>query len=426
MYRLAQTAFLLMLFSLAFMKPNVPIGGLLATPTDLLFLLASAALAVAVASGRAKLRWNPFYLVLLVYFAAMAVSALLSDDPRLSWFKLATQAYLLSLPVLCDNLIGSRDDLRMAIRTWLAASAVPAVVGSIAVLAFAVGLEGSLVDWARHHFGTLPPGNYTRIEATFRHPAMLCSYLTVSLVIALAAERAGWLGRAPFWILLAAIVVAACFTLTPGLGGIFLALGIWGYLRLRGRRGDILALGSLGLGVILSLLFVAAAAVTPILHPTAPYLIEIPGIAVQFAPSVRLMTWTDAWHTWLANPWFGSGVGTEAAAAHYVDPSGIDHRLGDAHNVFLNVAAGSGIVGLAALLLVIAGVARLTGRPRFDGVGAIRFSLGFAWLVAFVYEGLTGSYEDARHLWVVVGLLLASARLEAKEGTALATTSRAA
>jgi len=34
-----------------------------------------------------------------------------------------------------------------------------------------------------------------------------------------------------------------------------------------------------------------------------------------------------------------------------------------------------------------------------------------AFLVAFAYEGLGGSFEDARHLWVLFGLFLASGRL---------------
>ena len=41
----------------------------------------------------------------------------------------------------------------------------------------------------------------------------------------------------------------------------------------------------------------------------------------------------------------------------------------------------------------------------------VAIALAIAWLDAFVYQGLTGSYEDARHLWVLLGLFLASYRI---------------
>jgi hypothetical protein len=45
--------------------------------------------------------------------------------------------------------------------------------------------------------------------------------------------------------------------------------------------------------------------------------------------------------------------------------------------------------------------------------------LGLTWLNAFVYQGLTGSYEDARHLWLLLGLLIAAERLETNEAAEL-------
>jgi putative inorganic carbon (hco3(-)) transporter len=39
-------------------------------------------------------------------------------------------------------------------------------------------------------------------------------------------------------------------------------------------------------------------------------------------------------------------------------------------------------------------------------------ALGIAFLGAFAYQGLGGSFEDARHLWLLFGLLIASRRLE--------------
>jgi hypothetical protein len=97
----------------------------------------------------------------------------------------------------------------------------------------------------------------------------------------------------------------------------------------------------------------------------------------------------------------------------YLNPSGYLETLTDAHNMFLSIAAQCGMVGLAALLLLIWHIGRRTLPLRLDqGVAAvIRVGLGIGLLIGLVYEGLGGSFEDARHLWVAFGLLLASDRI---------------
>jgi hypothetical protein len=37
-----------------------------------------------------------------------------------------------------------------------------------------------------------------------------------------------------------------------------------------------------------------------------------------------------------------------------------------------------------------------------------RIGLGLAFISAFFYQGIGGSYEDARHLWVLIGFFLIS------------------
>jgi len=80
-------------------------------------------------------------------------------------------------------------------------------------------------------------------------------------------------------------------------------------------------------------------------------------------------------------------------------------HVSDAHNVFLNVAAQAGLVGLAGLLMLMAYAMRLS---RANSVALV---LGLTFLNGFAYQGLTGSFEDTRHLWVLFGILIAAARL---------------
>lgn len=403
----ARAALLLLIISLAFMKPTVALFGFNAGPTDFLFPLVALLWFAAWVSGQAPLRWNRAYWLLAAYLAAMALSGL--QDPGVAAPKLATQAYLLALPVLADQLLRTGEDLRRAVLAWLGGAAVVGIVAMVSLGLFAWHPAHPLLDLVRYRFGTLPPGSYPRLSLTFLNANMLCNYLTVSLCLLLAARHLRWLSRPAFLLLLAGTLIAAFFTFSPGLAGVVLAAGLWGWLTWRERhrgwaRRSLLA----GLGAALASL--PAMALTPILHPTAPYLIELPGLTL--APAGRLMTWTEAVRNFLADPLIGRGIGQDAVLVRYQDPEGNLQRLTDAHNSFLNIAVQCGVVGLAALVAIVVYAARATGPLRSENGDALRLALGLAFLNGFAVQGLGGSFEDARHLWVLFGLLLAAERVE--------------
>jgi O-antigen ligase len=155
-------------------------------------------------------------------------------------------------------------------------------------------------------------------------------------------------------------------------------------------------------------------AVTPVLHSTAPFLIPLPGTDLTLAPAGRLMIWMDAARNFLAEPWLGRGIGNHAVRVQYLDPSGVLQTLTDAHNSFLNIAVQTGLAGLSALLLIIGFAAKAVTPLRLapDRANTLRLALGLAFLNGIAVQGLGGSFEDARHLWVCFGLLLAADRLE--------------
>ncbi|HWT13846.1 MAG TPA: hypothetical protein VN231_13920 [Allosphingosinicella sp.] len=416
--RLARGALLAFVFLLPLMQPPFRLLGYEAVAADGAYLVLLALWAAALATGAARLRWHPAFALLGLYFAAMALSAAVSDQPFRSAVKLSTQVYLLSLPVIVFSLVGSERELRAVFRAWLAASAALALVAAASIAAFLFAPANTLLAYSINDFGTLPPGDYPRLRLTFLYAAMLCNYLTVSLLLLLAARSLGWVGRPLFLALLAGILFAAAFSLTPGLGGLFLAAGVWLWLLLAPRRLW-LARFALAGGIAAALLFVLAMAVTPFLHPTAPFLIAVPGTDLTLAPAVRLMTWLDAARNFAADPLLGRGIGANAVEVSIMIPSGAIARLTDAHNVFLNIAVQCGLVGLLALLALLGWVVR-TVRPFRLGSGGdvLRVALGFAFLNAFAYQGLGGSFEDARHLWVLFGLILAAGRVRPLAGPA--------
>lgn len=389
------------------MKVGIPALGNFVTLSDALFVVTAGLSAVALARGELRPRWHPFFYLIAFYFAAMWFSLPASTSAGDSLFKLATQLYLLSLPVLVLALVDTADDLRRLLLAWLAAAAVPAGIGVGTAALFYAGVDRSLLGGAIHDFGLLPPGPYPRVQATFSYPAMLCNYLTVSPFVLLAAYQERWLSPRICAASLGLAIVAALFTETPGLVGFGLALAACIYLA-RGGRSRGLALTGAVAAAVLSL---AISSVTPILHSTAPYLIDLPG-GHTVAPAVRLLTWTAAWNIFLAHPLFGAGIGASGLSVAFLDPSGILHVLDDAHNMYLNIAAQCGLAGFVALALIIHHVA---ARMRFPGAASapsLSLLLGLAWLDSFAVQGFIGSFEDARHLWVLVGLWLASTRID--------------
>jgi O-antigen ligase len=409
--RAAGAALALFVLAQPVFMPSLSLGGLRVIAADSVYAAAATLLLAALAGGLGP-RWDRAFVPLAGWLAAMAVSAALSTDPRRSAFKLATEIYLLSIPVALVQLVRSEAALKRLLQAWLAAAAGVAALGLLALGLFFLAPDHWLLEYLLNPKGTLPPGPYPRFNLSFTHPAMLGLYMSVSILILLGCARAGWVPKRLTWPLLAVMLIAAAFSLTPGLGGLFLALGLWTWLSRRGKR-PWLARAGLAAGMATALAMLAAASVTPYLHPTAPFLIHLPGLGT-LAPSARLMFWIDAARTFLAHPLFGQGIGTDPVSVLYQNPSGGRAVWHDAHQTWLSVAAQTGIVGLAAFgWLTVHVVRRAAARPwPTQGSGAVRTALAVAWLQAWLWQGLVGSFEDARCLWLLLGLTLAAFRLE--------------
>ena len=401
------------LLGLALMQPPLPLLGFSAVPGDLLFAALFLFAAALVLRGRLPLVVDRAYGFIGAYFVAMLASAWVSPTPAHAAAKLATQAYLLALPLLLCSLVADERRLRAALRWWLAGTALVAASALASLALFFAAPDHPLLDLTLYRFGTLPPGDYPRLRLTFLNANLACNYLTVSIALAFAARRNGWLGRTPFALLLGGILLAAALTISPGLAGIAVLLGTWWWLAVHGRHPGPARL-VLGVTILAALAGLAALALTPIVHSTAPFLVRVPLLDLTLAPSGRLMTWSDALANFLDRPWLGRGIGSDAAAVAFRDPSGGLQQLTDAHNMFLNIAAQCGLVGLAALAALLWHVAVRTLPLRLPdtAAGTVRLAAGLGLLNGLVYQGLGGSFEDSRHLWALLGLLLAADRIE--------------
>jgi putative inorganic carbon (hco3(-)) transporter len=403
-----EAAFLLLVFSLGFMQPQVNFRGISLTLTDLFFILLFILWLSAVLLKQIEWRFERVYLLFALYGGTLVLSAIFSADPRHSFLKLLGEFYLFALAILTSNIARRIDVLKRTAFVWIAGASISSLIGVLAVAFFYLGINNFLTDFAFRDFGSLPPGNYTRIQSTFLYPAILCNYLTVGMMLLFAAWESAWLRTTLMAVLLIPIGIAAVFTLTPGIGGMLLAAGMWIWFLTRESKTHIVGNIALASGIAAAAAFLLVSAVTIFNSPTSPFYWTIAGVRIDPAP--RLQTWMDAGRTFLANPVLGKGLGMPAAQVYFMTPSGQMQVLTDAHNFLFNIAAQAGLFGLFSIILICIAVVRSTcaARDTAPEVQPFHRCLCIAFISAFIYQGLVGSFEDCRHLWVLIGLLIGS------------------
>ncbi|MBX3294333.1 MAG: hypothetical protein KF762_01245 [Acidobacteria bacterium] len=400
--------FLLLIFSLGFMQPNIRFSGMRLQATDLIFPLFFIGV-IAVALRRAiPIRPDRTFVLITVYFLTLASAAVFSVRPSASFPRLAGELFLILLALSAAFIVRSEKDFRLAVFAWIAASSLVCLIAVLTAALFYIDRDNVLLNFTLHHYGSLPPGNYPRVNSTFVYPSMLANYLTVSVVFLLFGKVKEWLRRS-FWPLFILHLAAAGFTVTPGLGGLILGIGLFVWVFRDSASSPRRASAALAIGILAVVGSVLVSAVTTRPIPSSPFWFEPFGFRID--PTQRLLTWLGSWQTMLEYPLTGRGLGIDVARVYFDAPSGQKQMLTDAHNTWLNIGGQAGIPGfLASITLTIALIGRsLPFRPT--GAASLRTMFGIAFIAAFVAQGFVGSFENARHLWVLIGLLIAAAKL---------------
>ena len=382
--------FILLVLSLGLMKPTLQFGTVALTPTDLLFPLVFVMWLITVVVGGKQLRWRSEYWAFGFYLLALALSSVFSVDRRLSFVRLLGVTYLVLLAVVTSSLVTTYERLRIASLAWLFGALVPVAAALIGIALFYINPGSGIVEFLTYHAGAVPVSGFPRVNSTFASPSMFCNYLTVMMALVFISARQDWIGRNLAILLSATIAIAALFTMSIAMGGFFLVTGICLFVA---TPKSFWSRGGLMVGIAVALAFLAI----------SPFALSFdhPG------PSSRALVWHEALNTFLSAPVTGKGLGTPAAGVTFQNYDGSTSLLTDAHNVYLNVSAQAGILGLAGIVAVLVMTLKnaLGGAQRATASRQIQVCLGAAFFVAFVYDGLTGSFEDARHLWVLMGLI---------------------
>ena len=408
--KICKWLFLLLIVSLPLVRPfNTVIFGLLVPFTDFIFLAAFAFWAIALIRRGTEFRRDKFYLFIVFYGLALIISTVFSIQPQRSFFKLLGEFYLFGLAVLTFNLLQDKSFYKKIAIAWLAGTALT-VLASIAGFAlFYIGFKTQADNYLLSHFGSLPAGNYPRIHALFANANMMCNYLNISLIFAVLAENAGWLKK--FWarILQIGIFFAAVFTFSAGLGGMVLSVGIWFWAIFQGEKKALFSKIALVSAIIFATAVFASTLVSPDTTNTARDF-KVPFSDKKLEPSVRVLVWENALENYSEFPFTGRGTGTNTALLKYQTLSGDNQILLDAHNVWLNILGQTGVFGLIAFI-TLTGFLISRCRFRFEDLNELKLihlAVSSAFAGAFLYQGLSGSFEDARHLWVLFGILVSS------------------
>ncbi|MEO8573628.1 MAG: O-antigen ligase family protein [Pyrinomonadaceae bacterium] len=395
--------YLLLVFSLGLMKPSVDVGLAELTPTDLLFPAVILLWLGAIAEGRCDFRWRWEFLIFAGFFLTLTISSFFSVNPRLSFGRLPGSAYLILLAVLTSNLVTTFSRLRISILVWLAGSTVPLLSALTGIFLFYFLPDNRFLPDLIYHYGAVPVGNFPRIGSTFISASMFCNYLTVTLAFALLSARMRWVSNGVAAALIFTIGVCALFTVSIALGGFALAAGLWIWITSPSRT---IARASLIFGSVVAIAFLAVAPFALINQGGSSFFLGL-------EPSSRFQVWGEAVHTFLSAPLTGNGLGTAVANVAFHNYDGTWSLLTDAHNTFLSVAAQAGFFGLAAIAAIVVVTMNLAlARSTDDENGRyILRCFGIAFFTAFFYDGLTGSFEDTRHLWVLIGFILAGTKI---------------
>jgi O-antigen ligase len=209
---------------------------------------------------------------------------------------------------------------------------------------------------------------------------------------------------------------AAVFTLSAGLGGMILSLGIWFWAIFRANKKPLFSKIVIASAIIFAVLVFSSTLISPDTKNTAQEF-SLPFSDKKIEASVRVLVWENSLDNFREFPFVGKGTGTNTASLQYATLSGDHQILLDAHNIWLNVLGQTGLLGFVAFVsLIIFLITRC--RFCFDKLSErnlIHLALSCAFVGAFLYQGLSGSYEDARHLWVLFGLLVGISTFSAND-----------
>lgn len=299
---------------------------------------------------------NPFLPALWFLLFSAVLSVCVADDILLSLriITLIMQGSIVYLFTI--DTIKTKEQLKTLVLVFLASAFLPALLG---VYEFRLG--GNIGEWGGivRNIGVYGLG-MARVSGPFvtanSFGAFLYLVIPIGITTAFAIRR-----RIHF-----SVQVMLIFGLIAVLGmtfsraswiAFFAAMIVVFFLSIRGRR----AVLSLAMGIgVLFLLFMVARLFLPL-----PFLLRFVSIGAAFqdpAVNIRLNMWRAAIDVFRDYPLLGAGIGNFALVYAGRTVSWLGPGFANAHNIWFNVAAEMGLLGIVGLIWFLASSSRFVLR----------------------------------------------------------------
>jgi O-antigen ligase len=252
-----------------------------------------------------------------------------------------------------------------------------------------------------------------RVASFFPHPNQLAGFVVLFVPLSVGLYRVfeSRLARAACVLLALAAVPAALVTYSRG---VLVALAALVVVFARSKRAWPL---------------IAGAAVVVVLLAPAAWHDRVADAGSLDRPEIatRLDFWDAAVSMFQANPLLGVGlnnfdvayVGLERTGRTFLPGTGLAAPE-TAHNLYLNTLAEQGLVGIAALLLLVLAAGRLTlalrrsDDPRVRGFGLGLLAAGVALLVSNLFDVTFVDPKTSILAWTILGVGAAVQRIDAR------------
>ncbi len=354
-------------------------------PMGIATALLGAVTLARVATRRATWPRTPVELSAVAWAVAILAAAWFAQDRAASLQRLHKLFFPLVVGVTALN-ARRRADAERAVAVWFAATALVAVFGVGAWIAHGASFEQRARGLAGHYM-------------TFAGQLLL--ELPVAIAVAVCDRRPRWRIGAGVTALLALVALGVTFTRSAWIG-LAIELAV-----IAGAVAP-LSLGVLALAAGAAYVFAPGAwreRLHSMFDPTHPWNAQ------------RVFMWKAGLRMFRDHPWTGVGLqDLRPLYEHYRDPAATE-KAGHLHNVFVQIAASMGSLGLAAFAWLYGSFARAAAA----GLGATRRRGGFAWgvrlgvvaalagfLVAGLFEWNFGDEELLYTLYALVGLAWAA------------------
>lgn len=289
-----------------------------------------------------------------------------------------------------------------------------------AVTALLIG-SGAVAGYGVVQYVLLPPLTgieFVRVPSTLAHPNLLAAYL--ALIMPLTAVRLLQPGSHRVWAGLLLILQITCLVFTYSRTGWLAAitgLGTLGTVCLwiseRWRSAIVLA-GCAVVGLVTLLVL----SMLPPLPGEAPHVLQTLTSMFRWqgaTAQIRLLGWQAGLAAIRERPWLGFGPATFRVVAEWFMPprlilfGGVTALGGRPHNVFLEVAVESGLIGLACFLAILGAFLfpplKLVykGAPEMRGAKAGLLAALVANLVNYMFS--MDTIMTTVLFWVLAGML---------------------